>query len=73
MSLFSSIIKSSLGSHLGLKKYVMKILVIVYRDMNVYSGKRFKEDNATKELLSVWEFVYRFLPVYLETSVWGKK
>lgn len=48
MSLFSSIIKSSLSAYLGLKKYVLKILIIIYRDMAVYSTKKFKSEKAVK-------------------------
>lgn len=73
MSLFSSIMKSSLTSHLGLKKYVLKILVIVYRDMAVYAAKKMKKSNGVQELCNVWEFSYRFLAVYLLAQVWGRK
>ena len=73
MSLFSSIMKSSLTSHLGLKKYVLKILVIVYRDMAVYAAKKMKKSNGVQELCNVWEFSYRFLTVYLLEQVWGRK
>ena len=71
MSLFSSILKSSLAHHLGIKKYVMKILVVIYRDMNNFCENKMRTSSRVAELLSVWEFSYKFIPCYLATSVWN--
>ena len=71
MSLFCSILKSSLALHLGIKKYVMKILVVIYRDMNSFCEKKMRTTNRVAELLSVWEFAYKFIPCYLATEVWN--
>lgn len=73
MSLFSSILKSSLNLRLGLKKYVLKILVIIYRDMNNFCEKKLKSSNRLAELLTLWEFSYKFMPVYLASEVWRLK
>lgn len=70
MSLFSSILKSSLTLRLGLKKYVIKILVIIYRDMNNFCQHRMKHPNRVAELLTLWEFTYKFMPFYLSSEVW---
>lgn len=45
-SLFVSILKSSVGSHLGIKKYAIKILIVMYRDMASLCEKRLKNPNA---------------------------
>ena len=40
--------------------------------MSTYSTKKLKSENAARELVLFWEFVYRFLPSYLEAEVWQK-
>lgn len=66
-----SILKGAVNAHLGIKKYVMKIMIIVYRDLTNYCQKRLSA--ATGEVLTVWEFVYRFMPLYLASEVWKLK
>lgn len=71
MSLFVSVLKGSVNSHFGIKKYVVKILIVIYRDLTNYCQKRLK--STANDLLAVWEFVYRFMPCYLGVEVWSLK
>ena len=66
MSLFVSALQSSLHSHLVIKKYIMKILVVVFRDMPKYSEKSLMQYIGT-----IWEFTYKIIPVYLFNIVWN--
>jgi len=48
----------------------MKILVIVYRDMQRYLASR-KYFQPT-HIYVVWEFSYKMMPLFLWNYVWGK-
>lgn len=72
-SLFVSILKSSVASHLGIKKYALKILIVIFRDMSSLCQTRLKSSNAQTELLAAWEFAYKFIPCYLAAECWQQR
>ena len=48
----------------------MKIIVIIFRDMQKYLSDKQKGQPA--QLYVIWEFCYKFLPLHLWANVWEK-
>jgi len=67
MSLFISALQSSLHLHLTIKKYIMKNLIVIFRDMPKYSQK-----SLAQYLGTIWEFTYKMIPVYLYNVAWNR-
>jgi len=70
MSMFVSALQGTLNLNLAIKKYIVKILVVIFRDMQRFlaSKKYYKPSN----IFTIWEFTYRVLPLYIWTHVWGE-
>lgn len=60
ISTFVSALQSSVGSLLGIKKQIFRILIVLFRDFTFFSKK-----SLTVVLMPVWKFLNSFLPVYL--------
>lgn len=71
MSLFISALQGTLNLNLTIKKYILKILIVIYRDMQRYLTMR--KYNQPTHIFAVWEFTYRLLPLYLWGHVWDQK
>lgn len=48
----------------------MKIIVIIFRDMQKYLSD--KQKGQSNQLYVIWEFCYKFLPLHLWSNVWEK-
>ena len=68
--MFISALQGTLNLNLGIKKYIMKILVVIFRDMQKFLG--YKKYYKPKNIYIVWEFVYRVMPLYIWGHVWGE-
>ena len=70
MSMFVSALQGSLNMNLSIKKYIMKILVVIFRDMQrfIAAKKYYKPGN----IYTVWEFTYRVIPLFIWSHVWGE-
>lgn len=70
MSLFISALQGTLNLNLPIKKYILKILIVIYRDMQRYLTLR--KYNQPTHIFTVWEFTYRLIPLYLWSHVWDQ-
>jgi len=70
MSFFISTLQTTVYSNIRIKKYVMKIIVIIFRDMQKYLSD--KQKGQSTQLYVIWEFCYKFLPLHLWSNVWEK-
>ena len=70
MSIFVTALQGTLNLNLSIKKYILKILVVIYRDMQRYlSVKKYYKPT---QIYTVWEFTYRLIPLYLWGRVWNQ-
>ncbi|CAD8134500.1 unnamed protein product [Paramecium pentaurelia] len=60
MSLFLSALQTSPKSHIFIKKLVLKILIVVFRDFGVYSRK-----SLSLSLIPVWKFFNSITQLYV--------
>lgn len=67
MSLFLSALQGQFKTHLNMKRYVLKSLTLIFRDMVKYSSK-----SLQGSLLPVWEFCYKVSHLYVWNIVFGK-
>lgn len=59
MSLFISALNSSPKSHINIKRYILKILTVIFRDFTYYS-----RNSILKCLNPIWTFFNKILPLY---------
>lgn len=69
MSMFISALQGSLNLNLSIKKYIVKTLVVIFRDMQRFLT--YKKYYKPGNLYTIWEFTYRMLPLYIWSHVWG--
>eukprot|EP01017_Pseudomicrothorax_dubius_P030707 TRINITY_DN3852_c0_g2_i2.p1 TRINITY_DN3852_c0_g2~~TRINITY_DN3852_c0_g2_i2.p1 ORF type:complete len:1056 (-),score=282.50 TRINITY_DN3852_c0_g2_i2:43-3210(-) len=60
MSFFLSALQTSPKSHIGLKRYILKILTVIFRDLTKYSKK-----SLGAAVSVVWKFLNQNLPLYV--------
>ncbi|EGR32294.1 hypothetical protein IMG5_089160 [Ichthyophthirius multifiliis] len=66
MNLFISALKTNPKTHINMKRYILKILTVIYRDFTYYSRK-----SIAQRLQPIWKFFNSILPLYIWTNVYG--
>ena len=69
--MFVTALQGTLNLNLSIKKYILKILVVVFRDMQRFLT--FKKYHKPAHIFAIWEFTYRIIPLYHWAHVWGQK
>jgi len=65
MSLFISALQTSPKFHINIKKHILKILTVIYRDFTHYS-----RNSVASSLTSIWNYFNSILPLFIQTNVY---
>lgn len=65
MSLFLSALQTSPKSHIFIKKLVLKILIVIFRDFSMYSRK-----SLALSLIPIWKFFNQITSLYIAHNVY---
>lgn len=66
MSLFLSALQTSSKSHIFIKKLVLKVLIVIFRDFSMYSRK-----SLAISLIPIWKFFNSITQLYVGHNVYG--
>jgi hypothetical protein len=66
MSLFISSLQTQVKSHINIKRYILKILTVIFRDLHGYSLK-----SINMCIQPIWKFLNNNLPLFTWTVVFG--
>ncbi|KAL4468183.1 hypothetical protein ABPG72_017164 [Tetrahymena utriculariae] len=66
MNLFISTLQTDLKSHITIKRYVLKIMNVIFRDFTYYA-----RNTIAIRILPIWKFMNSILPLYIWTCVYG--
>ncbi|KAL4481460.1 hypothetical protein ABPG74_007549 [Tetrahymena malaccensis] len=66
MNLFISTLQTDLKSHITIKRYILKIMNVIFRDFTFYA-----RNAIAIRILPIWKFMNSILPLYIWTCVYG--
>ncbi|EAR93623.2 importin-beta amine-terminal domain protein (macronuclear) [Tetrahymena thermophila SB210] len=66
MNLFISTLQTDLKSHITIKRYILKIMNVIFRDFTYYA-----RNAIAIRILPIWKFMNSILPLYIWTCVYG--